>query len=238
MRKMISNGIKGTIRAMGRRLTSVGNRLSGQATPPTWEDRAVRDARNMIRLAGEIAEERRAAAAAGDYGSMAEFDESLAYMQHSVTKVLRDILGQQDHRLFSEALGCILAVSDRLAEARDLAGYASRLRSRIGPVEWNTVRASAYAEVAEGMKLGTLGAARRMLAPPSAPVAPQVESDAPPIPRHPEPTAEDYAAVEVYIPEMETEMDIDPVAEAARQAARNEAHAGIANAMEFGPYIY
>ena len=238
MRKMISNGIKGTIRAMGRRLTSVGNRLSGQANPPTWEDRAVRDARNMIRLAGEIAEERRAAAAADDYGSMAEFDESLACMQHSVTKVLRDILGQQDHRLFSEALGCILAVSDRLAEARDLAGYASRLRSRIGPVEWNTVRASAYAEVAEGMKLGTLGAERRMLTPAAAPVAPQVESDAPPIPRHPEPTAEDYAAVEVYIPKMETEMDIDPVAEAARQAARNEAHAGIANAMEFGPYIY
>ena len=250
MKKLLSKTISGAGNIIGRRLTSLGRRLTGESDTPTWEDRAVRDSRNIIRLVAEVTRERNTAIEYDDSRAVAEFDEALGYMQHSVTRLLGDILRNPEHRLFTEALDCMLNVTEAVGRAQDLDGYAGRLRERIGPVEWTVVRASAFAEVAEGMKLGSLGTRPRPAVVPrqespkrtpavqkTAPVVqkPQQEQAAPQRKNPPgERTIEELRNVEELVPDQET----DPVQEVARAEARKAAQAGASRVSTFGPFIY
>ena len=55
MKKLLSKTISGAGNIIGRRVTSLGRRLTGESDTPTWEDRAVRDSRNIIRLVADRA---------------------------------------------------------------------------------------------------------------------------------------------------------------------------------------
>ena len=55
MKKLLSKTITGAGNIIGRRVTILGRRLTGESDTPTWEDRAVRDSRNIIRLVADRA---------------------------------------------------------------------------------------------------------------------------------------------------------------------------------------
>ena len=89
-------------------------------------------------------------ASADDREKVADLDETLAFLQHTVTRLLRDVLERPKSRSkFSEALGCVLQAGEHVASAMKLEDYSWRLQARMGNVEWLAMRASAYAEVAE-----------------------------------------------------------------------------------------
>lgn len=149
MKKIIST----PVRFVGAFMLRAGRKLYGEAEGLSREERAIREARHVIEMVEGIAGERRAAVATADFAAVTELDESLAYMQHTVHELLRSVLRQPGHRLLAEAIDCLLAVDGQVSEAMDLDGYHTRLRSKVGAVRWNTVRASAFAETALGVKL-------------------------------------------------------------------------------------
>ena len=120
-----------------------------------WEGRALMDAQNIVNnLMDEVVLARFRCASEGDREKVFDLDETLAFLQHTVVRILRDILERPKGRRFNEALDCVLRAGEHVADAMQLEGYSWRLQAKIGNVEWLAMRASAYAEVAETIRTG------------------------------------------------------------------------------------
>ena len=119
------------------------------------EGRALMDAQNIVNnLMAEVVLARFRCASESDREKVFDLDETLAFLQHTVVRILRDILERPRGRRFNEALDCVLRAGEHVADAMQLEGYSWRLQAKLGNVEWLAMRASAYAEVADTIRTG------------------------------------------------------------------------------------